>query len=156
LLANKTPAQADAIRIVDPACGSGSFLIDAYQHLLDWYRDKYIADGPEKHRKQLHQDATGAWKLPSAERKRILLNNIYGVDIDLQAVEVTKLSLLLKVLEGETLQSIQRELAHRAVTSVPTCMLYWKVRPNWPESTHSTGIRNSRPFSPSLAAASTQ
>ena len=41
------------------------------------------------------------WKLTTAERKRILLNNIYGVDIDRQAVEVTKLSLLLKVLEGE-------------------------------------------------------
>jgi hypothetical protein len=38
--------------------------------------------------------------LTSNEKKRILLNNIYGVDIDLQAVETTKLSLLLKVLEG--------------------------------------------------------
>jgi len=41
------------------------------------------------------------WKLTTAERKRILLNNIYGIDIDRQAVEVTKLSLLLKVLEGK-------------------------------------------------------
>ena len=41
------------------------------------------------------------WHLRTAERKRILLNNIYGVDVDTQAVEVTKLSLLLKVLEGE-------------------------------------------------------
>ena len=47
------------------------------------------------------------WKLTIAERKRILLNNIYGVDIDTQAVEVTKLSLLLKVLEGETGQTLQ-------------------------------------------------
>jgi hypothetical protein len=46
------------------------------------------------------------WKLTTAEKKRILLNNIYGVDIDSQAVEVTKLSLLLKVLEGETEESI--------------------------------------------------
>ena len=44
----------------------------------------------------------GEWKLTTAEKKRILLNNIYGVDIDPQAVEVTKLCLLLKVLEGET------------------------------------------------------
>ena len=41
------------------------------------------------------------WKLTTAEKKRILLNNIFGVDIDQQAVEVTKLSLLLKVLEEE-------------------------------------------------------
>jgi hypothetical protein len=46
------------------------------------------------------------WRLTIADRKRILLNNIYGVDIDPQAVEVTKLSHLLKVLEGETSQSI--------------------------------------------------
>ncbi len=45
--------------------------------------------------------APGGWKLTIAERKRILLDHIFGVDIDTQAVEVTKLSLLLKVLEGE-------------------------------------------------------
>ncbi|MEO8166426.1 MAG: TaqI-like C-terminal specificity domain-containing protein, partial [Betaproteobacteria bacterium] len=40
----------------------------------------------------------------------ILLDHIYGVDIDTQAVEVTKLSLLLKVLEGETTETLQRQL----------------------------------------------
>ncbi len=44
----------------------------------------------------------GNWRLTTNEKKRILLNNIHGVDIDAQAVEVTKLSLLLKVLEGES------------------------------------------------------
>src|SRR6185437_11633082 len=48
----------------------------------------------------------GHWALTIAERKRILLDNIHGVDIDYQAVEVTKLSLLLKVLEGETMESV--------------------------------------------------
>jgi hypothetical protein len=48
--------------------------------------------------------------LTTDERKRILLNNIYGVDIDHQAVEVTKLSLLLKVLEGEDEQSIGKQM----------------------------------------------
>jgi hypothetical protein len=46
--------------------------------------------------------------LTTAERKRILLNNLYGVDIDMQAVEVTKLSLLLKVLEGESEESLSQ------------------------------------------------
>jgi adenine-specific DNA-methyltransferase len=45
-----------------------------------------------------------------SEKKRILLNNIYGVDIDSQAVEVTKLSLLLKVLEGENEQTLGSNL----------------------------------------------
>ncbi len=43
-------------------------------------------------------------------RKRILLNNIYGVDIDPQAVEVTKLFLLIKVLEGESEQTLETQL----------------------------------------------
>jgi hypothetical protein len=46
----------------------------------------------------IYQSQTGEYRLTTAERKRILLNNIYGVDIDSQAVEVTKLSFLLKVL----------------------------------------------------------
>jgi hypothetical protein len=37
LLEAKTPAQVSKLRVVDPACGSGSFLVGAYQHLLDWH-----------------------------------------------------------------------------------------------------------------------
>ena len=51
--------------------------------------------------------AGGEWRLTTEEKKRILLNHIYGVDIDPQAVEVTKLSLLLKVLEGESADTLQ-------------------------------------------------
>jgi hypothetical protein len=114
LLEGRTIAQADRLRILDPACGSGSFLIQAYQRLLDGYRDRYIAGGPEKRTKGrrpvLYQAAGGEWRLTTAERKRILLNNIYGVDIDPQAVEVTKLSLLLKVLEGESGETLMNQL----------------------------------------------
>ena len=64
-----------------------------------------MADGPEQGHARSNPpaapDGGGDWRLTLDERKRILLNNIYGVDIDPQAVEVTKLSLLLKVLEGE-------------------------------------------------------
>ncbi|MBU1181913.1 MAG: Eco57I restriction-modification methylase domain-containing protein [Proteobacteria bacterium] len=102
------------LKILDPACGSGSFLIGAYQFLLDWHRDKYINDDPEKWSKgkssRIYQSHKGEWRLTTGERKRILLNNIYGVDIDHQAVEVTKLSLLLKVLEGEDEQSIGKQM----------------------------------------------
>jgi len=111
LLEGKTPKTAEKLRILDPACGSGSFLIGAYQYLLDWHRDIYIEDGAERHAKgknpKLYQRIRNEWRLTTAERKRILLNNIYGVDIDPQAVEVTKLSLLLKVLEGESDETIK-------------------------------------------------
>ena len=110
LLEGKTPRQAAKLRILDPACGSGSFLISAYQYFLDWHRDQYVDDDPKKHRKHLYQGPNGDWRLATAERKRILLNNIYGVDIDPQAVEVTKLSLLLKVLEGESEQTLATQL----------------------------------------------
>jgi type I restriction-modification system DNA methylase subunit len=114
LLEGKTPKQVANLKILDPACGSGSFLIGAYQYLLDWHRDWYVAHTPERWVKgrspALYQASGGDWRLTTTERKRILLNNIYGVDIDMQAVEVTKLSLLLKVLEGETEQSISQQL----------------------------------------------
>ena len=118
LLDGKTPKKAESLRILDPACGSGSFLLGAYQYLLDWHLKWYADNNPEKHamdkKPALYQGHGGVWYLTTAERKRILLNNIYGVDIDSQAVEVTKLSLLLKVLEGETGERLnqQRKLFH--------------------------------------------
>lgn len=113
LLEGKKPGPrggASKLKILDPACGSGSFLIGAYQYLLDWHRDRYVEEGPEKHTRELYQGHGGQWLLTTQEKKRILLNNIYGVDIDPQAVEVTKLSLLLKVLEGESEQSLVKQL----------------------------------------------
>jgi hypothetical protein len=113
LLEGKKPGPrggASKLKIVDPACGSGSFLIGAYEYLLDWHRDRYLEDGPQKWSKQLYEGRGGNWHLTIDEKKRILLNNIHGVDIDPQAVEVTKLSLLIKVLEGESEQSLQSQL----------------------------------------------
>ncbi|MFA4964407.1 MAG: N-6 DNA methylase, partial [Thermoleophilia bacterium] len=123
LLEGKAPKEAASLRILDPACGSGSFLIGAYQYLLDWHRDWYAADaaahGAKKHAKALYQGPGGEWRLTSAEKKRILLNSIYGVDIDAQAVETTKLSLLLKVLEGESSESLDAQLSFLRERALP-------------------------------------
>jgi hypothetical protein len=103
---------------VDPACGSGSFLINAYQYLLDWYLREY-AQAPEQYKRQCvktgEHNGAAVYKLSINERKRILTGHIYGVDIDTQAVEVTKLSLLLKALEGLNEQEIQKELFNERV-----------------------------------------
>ena len=96
------------LKVLDPACGSGSFLLGAYQYLLDWYRDWYEQHEPARYKDRIYQTRKDVWRLTTAERKRILLDHIYGVDIDTQAVEVTKLS--LKVLEGENQESLQRQL----------------------------------------------
>ena len=111
-----SPRAPLTLRVLDPACGSGSFLLGAYQFLLDWHLEQYGKD-PAKWAKgkqpRLYQAAKGVWKLTINERKRILLDHIFGVDLDPQAVEVTKLSLLLKVLEGEDEQSMgQLKLFH--------------------------------------------
>lgn len=117
LVEGKKPGKAGAVsklRILDPACGSGSFLIGAYQFLLDWHLNEYVQE-PERWARgkepALMQNGSGEWRLTIGERKRILLNNIYGVDIDQQAVEVTKLSLLLKVMEGENEQTMGTQLS---------------------------------------------
>lgn len=94
-------------RILDMACGSGSFLLGAYQFLLDHCLNWYVGHKPEAFKKAAYRDPrSGQWRLTIEEKKRILTTHIFGVDIDLQAVEVSKLSLLLKVLEGETDQSL--------------------------------------------------
>lgn len=100
LLKGKTPAEAAKLRILDPACGSGSFLVGAYQYLLDWHLETYSRE-PEKYKNVLRR-IVGGYVLSTAEKRRILQNNIYGVDLDQNAVEVSKLSLLLKMLENES------------------------------------------------------
>jgi len=127
----KTPKDAEKIRILDPASGSGSFLIGAYQFLLNWHLDWYLKNNPDEHCKGRSPALTRSvspslgdepdarrnpeegpfdYRLSTQKRKDILLNSIYGVDIDPQAVEVTKLSLLLKVLEGESQDSLNAQM----------------------------------------------
>lgn len=101
---------------MDPACGSGSFLLGAYNYLLDWHLEYYTnLEKPPKN--VTYQAKNGDWNLTIQEKKRILLNNIYGVDIDYLAVEVTKLSLLLKVLEdtNKDLLEAQQKLIQKRV-----------------------------------------
>lgn len=114
LCKRKTPSQVAEIKIVDPACGSGSFLLGAYQYVLNWHKD-YYTQHPSK-----HNPLTPEGNLTTPEKKKILLNNIYGVDIDTNAVEVTKLSLLLKCMEGETQASIAHQMSMFKQRVLPT------------------------------------
>ena len=138
LCEGKTPKEVARLKILDPACGSGSFLLGAYKFLMDWHLKYWLGEmtrtgkipqippAAGRQRKKtdpntLCQSASGEWRLTLTERKRILLNNIYGVDLDAQAVEVTKLSLSLCVLEGfndEALQSNLRLFYDRALPNL--------------------------------------
>ena len=112
----KSPAQLaggkgrEPFRVLDMACGSGSFLLGAYGCLLDHCLKWYAEHRPQRHKKAVYLDRRTGWRLTVDEKKRILTTHIFGVDIDPQAVEVSKLSLLLKVLEGETDQSLRMGL----------------------------------------------
>lgn len=109
LIEGKAPKDIAKIKIADPACGSGSFLLGAYQYLLDWHKN-YYTDNGKISKGNKGNPLTPEGNLTTAEKKRILLNNIFGVDIDVNAVEVTKLSLLLKCMEGETQASIETQM----------------------------------------------
>src|SRR5205085_11609015 len=87
LVGGMTPKEVEKLRILDPACGSGSFLLGAYQYLLDWHRDWYVREGLQKYSKEIELAPSGIYRVTLEKRKSILRNNLYGVDIDQQAVE---------------------------------------------------------------------
>jgi type I restriction-modification system DNA methylase subunit len=104
VIEGKTPRQIEKIKILDPACGSGSFLLGAYQYLID-YHLRYYRDHPKEAQTQFfdfyYKVGSEDLVLPLRTKAAILRNNIFGVDIDPQAVEITMMSLYLKALEGE-------------------------------------------------------
>lgn len=108
MIEGKSPEEIAKIKIIDPACGSGSFLLGVYQYLLDYHLDYYKNKKQNTKFRGVKDDVLneGGDGLSLWLKKRILVNNIFGVDIDANAVEVSKLSLLLKCLEGETKASL--------------------------------------------------
>jgi hypothetical protein len=104
LLSGKRPSKVARMRFADIACGSGSFLLTVFDVLLrheaEWYNRPENAKAA-KAAKCLYSEDDGRWRLSLAQRREVLLNNIFGVDIDRQAVEVAQLSLFLKLLEDE-------------------------------------------------------
>ena len=89
------------IKIVDPACGSGAFLITAFEYLLNY--NNYLNDKIF--------DLTGTKDLFSDTTKEILQNNIFGVDLNKESVEITKLSLWLKTADkNKTLATLENNI----------------------------------------------
>lgn len=103
ICSGKTPEEIKQLKIVDIACGSGVFLEETFQYLVDYCVEWYMKNEPD----YLLELSNGKKKLPLVDKKQILLNCIYGVDIDVHAVEVSKFSLLLKLIEDETEPSVR-------------------------------------------------
>ena len=99
-----------ALRFLDPACGSGSFLLRVFERVCEHWQ-QWLTDHPDQRKKDWcwEEKKTNTVHLTARLKRRILRETIYGVDLDPQAVEVTQLSLYLKMLEGETTATLERE-----------------------------------------------
>lgn len=102
LCSGRTPAELLTLRIADIACGSGVYLEEAFAYLQDYCVEWYLGNDVA----HLIEVGNGRYKLPLEEKKSLLCSCIYGIDIDIHAVEVAKFSLLIKLIENETTPSV--------------------------------------------------
>jgi hypothetical protein len=155
------------LRVLDPACGGGSFLLGAYQSLLRWHLDFYAANeaetwaarpnapiertpapSPGSHNPGSEtSNLRSTWRLKPAERVRILLDHIHGVDIDPNAVEITRMSLLLMAFDGLAARTDNDPIARSRGSALPDLAANIKrgdalIGPDGEQ----TAARSSRPF----------
>lgn len=97
LCIGKSASEIFKLKIADISCGSGAFLLEAFQLLSDTLIDYYILNDKSK----LVKTGTNSYRLKFSEKRKLLTSCIYGVDKDFNAVEACKFGLLLKLLEGE-------------------------------------------------------
>jgi len=98
---DKTDKQILKLKFADIACGSGAFLLELFQLLNDILIDYYLKADKTK----LIQTNINTYKLPFKIKRELLLNCVYGIDKDYNAVEAAKFGLLLKLLEDENTSS---------------------------------------------------
>ena len=110
IIAAKSPQEIAELRFADIACGSGSFLLGVYDRLLRRIT-AYYNESEKKRRAGKMAGCTegndGKLHLNLRQKREILVSNVYGVDLDQQAVEVAQLSLYLKLLEEETAGTVR-------------------------------------------------
>ncbi|MFN7139663.1 MAG: Eco57I restriction-modification methylase domain-containing protein, partial [Limisphaerales bacterium] len=120
LLAGKSPDELRGMTVMDPCCGSGIFLLSAFEQLQDHYLSWYVGDGVAKHQGQTILEGTGnQWKLTLDEKRRILTEHLRGVDIDANATEVAQFSLHLKLIEDQTKADLEAFVTERKEKALP-------------------------------------
>lgn len=103
IVAGKSPDDLAGFTVADVCCGSGIFLLSVFEFLTDHYLAWYQTNDRDHHVGQtIYEVSAGQWRLTFNEKRRIMLAHIRGVDIDTNAVEVARFSLLLKLIEDET------------------------------------------------------
>jgi adenine-specific DNA-methyltransferase len=116
---NKKPDDILKLRIIDTACGSGSFLIGVFGYLLQAI-ETYYRKHPEEAKKGVLEVRDGDQHLSLRYKREMMVNCIFGVDIDAQAVEVAQLSLYLKLMEEETAYSTHQQQLEMGVALLPS------------------------------------
>src|SRR2546423_2133340 len=122
LIEGKKPAEIALMRFADIACGSGSFLLGVFDELLRYhtaYYNRNKTNRAEGVRAGCVENADKTLRLSLRQKKAILTANIYGVDLDAQAVEVAQLSLFLRLLEDETTASARGHQLEFRETMLP-------------------------------------
>ncbi len=117
----KSPNDLCHFTVADICCGSGVFLLSAYEFLLDHYLSWYQAnDLPSHLGRTVYEVAAGQYRLTLEERRRILLVHLRGVDIDANAVEVARFSLLLKLIENESGNALRDYVQTNRTPALPS------------------------------------
>ena len=118
LFSGKSLQQIQQLKIADICCGSGTFLISAYDYFLEKIILSLVHMGGDNSQ-VIYKTFDGSYHLTMRAKHQILTDNIFGVDINPYAVEVAKFSLLLKLLENENASSIDDFLAKYDTKALP-------------------------------------
>ncbi|MEY2565018.1 MAG: hypothetical protein QOH88_3211 [Verrucomicrobiota bacterium] len=120
-LARKSPAELEGFTVADICCGSGVFLLSVYEFILDHHLSWYLTNNRAEHLgRTIYEASAGQWRVTFEEKRRILLAHIRGVDIDPNAVEVSRFSLLLKLIEDETADRLRDYVARHHSAALPS------------------------------------
>ena len=119
LTTGKTLTKLSTIKVADICCGSGTFLISAYDFMQQTFLEKLIEEDSDN-RDLIYQLNETTFALTIKAKRNILEQNIYGVDINPYATEVSEFSLLLKLLEGENKVTVDNFINQHAEKVLPS------------------------------------
>lgn len=84
-------------KTLDFAVGSGRFLLSLFDRLIERETQRQLAGDPSK----LIKTGPNEYRLPFVEKRRLMVGNLFGIDVDYNAVEVARFSLLVRLLQDE-------------------------------------------------------
>lgn len=128
-LADKSPDKLAKIQVLDPACGAGAFTVQMAGRILaaatDYYathRDKIT--GRDSEFPDAYQLLDGSFKLSAPKKAELIENTVFCVDVDPQAVEITKMWLYILMLEGEGSPIVTQERSYKIPNRIWPARVY--------------------------------